>query len=205
MMRKDNSIFYLCALLLCFSAVFAQDKVDTKTRNSLLPNSVRLQYAGYVGMLSLGSTWNFKNDKWSFEYSFGYSPKQQSDKAIYTNSSKLLFTPNIDFDFLNKVNIKPLSVGIISTYTFGSRFGKYRDNSKYPDGYYWWSTSVRLGFVYQIEASVALKSRYVSRLGFFLTASVWDLGLYSYYGNSNQSYLNFMDIVILGSGCRLYL
>lgn len=204
MMRKGYTIFFTFVLLLCFSSVKAQNSVDNKTRNLLRPNSVRLQYAGYVGMLSLGSTWNFKNDKLSFEYSIGYSPKQQSDKAIYTNSAKLVFTPNLDFVVGKKVTIQPLAIGILSTYTFGSRFGKYRDRSKYPEGYYWWSTSVRLGLVYQIEASVAMNSKYFSRLGFYLTVSVWDLGLFSYYGNSNRSYLNFMDIVILGSGCRLH-
>ena len=203
MMHRWYKIIVVFFSLLFTVALEAQE-VNAKTASRFALNSVRLQYAGYIGMLSLGSTWTFKEDKISLEYSFGYSPKQDAEKAIYTNAIKLLITPNLDFNIGNKVNIKPLSLGLASSYTFGNRFGKYRDNSKYPNGYYWWSTSVRVGLVYQLEASVALNNKYFKRVGFYLESSIWDLGLFSYYGNSNRSHLHFFDIVILGSGCRLY-
>jgi hypothetical protein len=202
-MHRWEKIIAVFISLLIAVALEGQEVSDRKV-SQFAPNSVRLQYAGYIGMLSLGSTWTFKDDKISLEYSFGYSPKQDAEKAIYTNAAKILFTPNLDFNVGNKVNIQPLTIGIASSYTFGNRFGKYRDSDQYPNGYYWWSTSVRVGMVYQAEATMAIKSRYIQRIGFYLETSLWDLGLFSYYGNSNRSHLHFFDIVILGSGCRLY-
>ena len=171
--------------------------------NWYVPSQIRIQYAGYIGMLSLGAGWQL-NHHLELEYSMGLAPKQDAQKTIYTTAAKLIYQPKLDFNLTDKIKIQPLRVALISSYTMGSRFGKYRDNDKYPDGYYWWSTSVRVGLGYQAQALINIAKESEKQLALYLESSLWDLGLFSYYGNSNRSHLEFWDIVILGSGCRLY-
>jgi hypothetical protein len=203
-MKEFIKIIGVFLLLSLPGFLWSQEPESLKESKWFVPRSSRVQYAGYIGMLSFGSAWEIKSDKLQIEYSFGFSPKQDAQKTIYANAAKLIYTPRIYVNISERVKVKPVSVALLSSYTFGSRFGKYRDQDKYPDGYYWWSTSVRVGIAYQAELNIHVNSKYINSLGLYLESSVWDLGLFSYYGNSNRSHLQFWDIVILGSGCRVY-
>lgn len=191
-------------VLMCLGyIVFGQSTETPSAKKWFVPTEARIQYGGYMGMFSFGPGWQLK-DHLKLEYSIGFAPKQDAQKTIYTTAAKLIYIPKVNIQLTKSIRLQPIGVALNSSYTFGSRFGKYRDSDKYPDGYYWWSTSIRVGLGYQVQTLIKLPSKSIPQLGLYIEASVWDLGLFSYYGNSNRSHLQFWDIVILGSGCRVY-
>ena len=204
-MLKPTYILLVAVLLMLLTAnLNAQDLETDSLRKPYVPTNVRLQYGGNIGMLSFGPSWSFLKNRVDLEYSIGFVPKFDAKQPIYITAIKFIYTPpKLDFKILKAI-IKPLSVGLAFSYTFGNRFNKYQDHNKYPKGYYWWNTSIRFGLLYQAEVYFKINDKKIKGLSFYLEASFWDLDIYSYSANSNYSHLSLLNITTLGVGTKIF-
>jgi hypothetical protein len=202
---KALYIILTIALLKSLTPVLiAQDSETPGFRKNYLPAQVNLQFAGNIGMFSFGPSWNILGNKAILGITSGFVPKFEAEQAIFITALKAYYTPHFNLEFKN-FTIKPLSAGLAFSYTFGNRFNKYQDPNNYPLGYYWWNPSSRFGLLYQAEINTKKDSKFINALSFYIEASIWDLDLYSYFGNYNYSYLKFWDIPTLGAGTKILL
>ncbi|MDH6356509.1 hypothetical protein [Parabacteroides sp. PF5-9] len=118
--------------------------------NALIPKYTKMQFAGSMGMLSFGVGWNYGKDRWETDMMFGFVPK--STHNLKTNSAKELKTMGT---FTLKQNyipwripihkdiiFEPLSCGLYFNTLLNGDFWT-KQPSKYPEGYYFFSTKVR--------------------------------------------------------------
>lgn len=139
-------------------ALAAQDTTTATTSNyihrlerykhlwqSLIPKGNKLQFAGNMGMFSLGPTWIYgKNRQWETTLMLGFIPKHSSDKVRLTFTLKEDFVPwSIKLPCrLSWIEFKPLATGIYLNTVLSNEFWTSLPK-KYPNGYYWFATRLR--------------------------------------------------------------
>ena len=202
-MKSFYNVLTLVTLMFVSKNLDSQEVKSDSLKKLYIPSSIVLQFAGNIGMFSIGPSWTFFQRKLSVDYSIGFVPKFYAEEAIYITSGKMIYSPRIIFNF-KMFDINPISLGVVYSHTFGSRFSRYQDLKKYPEGYYWWNTANRLGILYQIKLNTKLNGVYIKELSCYLEASFWDLDLNSYRKNSNYSKLSLWGITTLGFGVRTF-
>lgn len=191
-------------LILVTVVLNAQDVEINSIGKSFAPTNIRLQYAGNIGMFSIGPSWQFFKNRLGIGFSLGYVPKFSSNKPIYIASLKAAYTPNLNFN-IKKLIVKPFSFGLVTSYTFGDRFNKYLNHNQYPDGYYWWNTAYRFGLFYEVEVGLKINSNTTNGLALYFEVSIWDLDIYNYTDNSNYNQLSPWSLITLGTGIKWYI
>ena len=130
-MNKRN-IFTLFAILV-FTNVFANDTTLIKAKDRYIPDYVKAQFAGNIGLLSVGFGYQFLNNRLYSEILYGYVPASISKaERIHTITLKNTFS------ILNKeiklITLSPITGFTASFETGNNSFLKLPD--KYPKGYY---------------------------------------------------------------------
>lgn len=151
----------------------------------LIPTHYKVQYAGGMGLFSLGTGWDYgKNNQWETDVFLGFLPKYS------THSNKLTFTVKQNFmpwrtDLGKGFSSELLSCGIyINTVLNGDFWVSEPD--KYPNGYYSFSTRMRINlylgqrFTYHIPSDKRLFAKTVT---FYYELSSNDLYVVSAFGN----------------------
>lgn len=108
----------------------------------LIPRYQKLQFAGSMGLLSVGLGWEYGRDHWETDLLFGFIPKFEDEEANITFTLKQNYIP---WDLhLGKGNwsIAPLTTGLYMNSILDDRFWK-KEPRKYPDRYYKFSTRLR--------------------------------------------------------------
>lgn len=138
----------LFSTLLFSSSVFAQDDWQTRRAmkhmkfwNSIVPKYTKLQFAGSMGVLSLGTGWNYGKDHWETDVFLGLVPRNADRHAIVTFTLKQNYIP-WQIDVGEKVMFEPLACGLYVNSLLDRDFWA-SDPDKYPNGYYWFSTRIR--------------------------------------------------------------
>jgi hypothetical protein len=170
-----------------------------KKSHWLKPDHAVVQFAGSMGMYSAGIGYASRNNKVYLDFLMGHVPKEYSYNQLgiaTVKFTKTIWQSNV---LKNQCTFTPLTGGVFITYTFGKNFN-WPDH--YPDGYYWWSESLRpnifLGgmIARSFEADKTLK-----RLTFFYEVGTNDLKLTSYYLNPKT--VSPFQILHGGLGLRL--
>ncbi len=201
-MSIRNSII-VSFIMMCFSSGLNAQEERTITNKWYMPDHIRLQYAGHIGLISSGPAWTLLKNNFELAYSIGYVPEFAGGRDIYIAAFKGIYIPKLYFN-IKKTIIKPLSAGAVFNYTFGERYSKYNGSKNYPKGYLWWNTSFRMGLLLESEIYVKIKQKHMKGLGFYIEASFWDLYILSLFDNHNSSYINLWDITTLGLGIKIY-
>jgi len=104
-----------------------------------------------MGMFSLGGGWNYGNNHWETDILFGIVPKhttnvhsergQRDLKTMATITLKQNYIP-WGIPLNNTIQFEPLSCSLYINTLLNDKFWA-RQASKYPDGYYFFSTKVR--------------------------------------------------------------
>ena len=192
-------------IIMSFSANLYSQEPQADTINKwYIPTHVRIQFAGNIGMFSAGPSWTFLKNNIELAYSIGYVPEFAARRDIYITAIKGIYTPKLDININETTTIKPLSVGAVFTYTFGDRYSKYQDTNRYPNGYYWWNISYRIGLLYVAEIYTKINQKHLKGLSVYFEASFWDLYMFSQFDNSNNSYLNLWDTTTFGLGTKVF-
>lgn len=171
--------------------------------NMLIPRYSKIQFAGSMGLISIGTGWDYgKNKQWETDLLFGIVPRYSTKKVKVTMTLKQNFIPwsiklkNENFSF------KPFSTGLYLNTVFGEQFWR-SEPSKYPNGYYKFSTKLRLnifvgqGWEYKFDTS---KKVFCKSITFFYELSTNELYLMSAFTNR---YVKAKDFLGLSFGIKV--
>lgn len=101
----------------------------------LIPTQLVMQYAGNMGLMSIGIGWDYgRHKQWETNLMFGYLPKADSDRSKLTMTLKQNFLPWSMY-LKHGWMLEPLSCGLYLNTVFGSEFWGNQP-SRYPDKYY---------------------------------------------------------------------
>jgi hypothetical protein len=166
---------------------------------NLLPDYTSTQYAGSTGWMSVGAAYNLFKHRARVGFHYGFVPEKKGGK-LHILSTSLFFKPYM-LHASNKIDINPLDIGVKASYHFGDQFFMNLP-SKYPDGYYWWKSALRLHLATETSVTYRLKNagRIKSVTG-FLELNSNDLYLVSYVLNFKS--LSLSDIIKAGVGLRI--
>jgi len=111
---------------------------------SLIPRQFVVQNAGNMGVLSVGTGWEYGWHKaWETHLLFGFIPKHETTRAKLTMTLKQNFIP-WSIDLQRGWSLQPLSAAIYVNTIYGHEFWKSQPG-RYPDKYYeFMSTKFRL-------------------------------------------------------------
>lgn len=169
--------------------------------NRLIPTHNAIQFAGNMGMFSIGTGWDYgKRDQWETDLLFGIIPKHDSHRTKITMTLKQTYIP-WSLNLNDKFSVEPLSCGIYFNTVFGHEFW-VNEPSRYPEGYYGFSSKIRthvfLGqrLTYDIDKERRFFAKSVT---LFYELSTYDLILISRVTNK---YLRAKDYLSLSFGLK---
>lgn len=170
---------------------------------ALIPTHTKLQFAGNMGLLSIGTGWDYgKRNQWETDILFGFLPKYESKRAKVTFTLKQNYIPWSISIKDGPWSIEPLACGIYFNTVFGDEFW-VNEPERYPKGYYGFSSKVRIhAFLGQritwvIPPHLRIGTREVT---WFYELSTSDLYLISAFTNK---YLKPRDYLSLSFGIKL--
>lgn len=207
----DSKLIYLFIALLTFSATAnSQNRYDRRIQKyqnqwiNLIPTHTKIQYAGGMGLLSLGVGWDYgKKNQWETDVFLGYLPKYTTSRSKITFTLKQNFIPwkkNINKLF----SFEPLACGLYINTIFDGDFW-VNEPDKYPSNYYSFSTKMRFNiyvgqrFSFNIPYEKRLFTRQITA---FYELSSNDLYIVSAVGNG---YLKPKDYLRLSFGLKFQL
>lgn len=172
---------------------------------ALIPTYSKLQFAGNMGLLSMGLGWNYgKRDQWETDLLFGFLPKYDSKKCKFTMTLKQNFIPWSFYIKDGPVSVEPLSCGMYFNTVFGDEFWA-QEPERYPSGYYGFSTKVRIHIFLGQRLTFDIPAKYrrtARQVTFFYEISTSDLYLISAFTNK---YLKPKDYLSLSFGLKMQL
>lgn len=167
----------------------------------LIPTHNVVQFAGNMGMFSLGTGWDYgKRDQWETDVLLGFIPKHDSHRTKITMTLKQNYIP-WSIDLGRQFALEPLECGLYLNTVFGHEFWVH-EPSRYPEGYYGFSSKIRahifLGqrLTYDIDKERRFFAKSVT---FFYELSTYDLVLVSRVTNK---YLRARDYLSLSFGLK---
>lgn len=171
---------------------------------ALIPTHTKLQFAGNMGLISLGTGWDYgKHNQWETDIFFGFLPKYQSERNKITMTLKQNYMP-WSVTLGKDVSVEPLACGMYFNTVFGNEFWTHEPD-RYPKGYYGFSSKVRIHIflgqriTYDIPPRWRLGARAVT---FFYEISTCDLYVVSAFLNK---YLKPKDYLSLSFGLKTQL
>lgn len=171
---------------------------------ALIPTHAKLQFAGNMGLLSLGTGWDYgKRNQWETDVFFGVLPKYQSKRTKLTFTLKQNYMP-WSIDLGRQFSVEPLACGMYLNTVFGDEFWVHEPD-RYPKGYYGFSSKIRTHvFLGQrITYDIDPRRRYTAKsITFFYEISTCDLYLISAFTNK---YLKAKDYLSLSFGIKMQL
>lgn len=167
--------------------------------SKLIPEMLTVQYAGDIGMISAGPGWAYgKGNRWETHLLLGFLPKRYNYQHYWTFTIRESFTP-WRLHLKNAFSIQPLTVNLSVNSILHSHFWT-REPSRYPNGYYGFSSRVRfhLGLGSRLSIQIPRHRRLISReLSIYYEISTCDLYVRQKLLNS---YIPLKDILAIGIG-----
>lgn len=172
---------------------------------ALIPTHTKIQFAGNMGLLSLGTGWDYgKRNQWETDIFLGVLPKYQSDCTKLTFTLKQNYIPWSLQIKESRFSAEPLTCGMYFNNVFGDEFW-VNEPERYPKGYYGFSSKVRIhAFLGQrITYDIDPRRRFTAKsITFFYELSTCDLYIVSAFTNK---YLKPRDYLSLSFGLKLQL
>ena len=170
--------------------------------NKLIPRYIKGQFAGSIGMFSVGTGWNYGKDHWETDVLLGLVPRHSDRHAMATFTVKQNYLPwkipiNEQFDF------EPLNCGLFLNTLFDGDFW-VKEPDRYPKGYYGFSTKVRIHVFVGERVTFKFKRQdmFAKSVSFFYELSTSDLYLINAI---NNSYLKPKDYLSLAFGVKFQI
>ncbi|WP_210462705.1 hypothetical protein [Rufibacter roseolus] len=168
----------------------------------LSPFYLKTQFAGDIGLVSVGVGRQSLNRKLETDVSFGYLPKKVGGDHLLTIAvkSSWLATKPIKIE---KVDWYPVTTGMQLSYTFGDEyFASERFLSRYPNSYYRFSTALHLYFFVGGQVNLTRVEKLNRFSGYYEMGTMGEY-LISYV--QNPRYLNPAKIFHLALGAKMRL
>lgn len=170
--------------------------------NKIIPRYSKIQFAGSMGLLSIGTGWNYYRDHWETDLLFGIIPRNVDNNAKITLTLKQNYYP-WDIHLSDKLSFAPLTCGVYINILFDREFWRSQPN-KYPEKYYWFSTRFRFHIFLGERFTLDLNKEksYHKSISFFYELSTCDLYLINKFGNK---VLKPKDFLSLSFGIKLQI
>ncbi|WP_036821295.1 hypothetical protein [Polaribacter sp. Hel1_85] len=131
---KIKNIFIVSILVLFFSNSYAQETISVKEKSWYVPDYVKTQFAGNIGLISVGVGYQLFNEVLYSELLYGFVPESASKADnIHLITIKNTF-PIFRKEIGENLTISPIA-GFTTTLDIGTNSFTTLP-SKYPDGYY---------------------------------------------------------------------
>ena len=186
---------YIFEILFMFLAI--SGTMANENKSKLIPNQSKLQYAGSMGLISIGFGWSYgKNNNWETDFMLGYVPKYSTDKAKMCITIKENYIPWKKQLKNSAFFLEPLTSSIYINTVSGEEFWS-QEPDKYPNPYYRVSTKIRFNIsagqrmTYKIPAS---KKTHVKFISVFYEISSSDLYIYSAFKDSHLKLTQFLHL-----------
>lgn len=112
-------IFFLAITM--FNVVFGQTPENNTLLRRIIPDNVKMQFAGNIGMFSTGIGYVNDTNHWKGDILYGYLPKKYSEnKAIHFLTFKGKYGA-IDRSY-SELNVQWFNVGLWLNYAFGEKY-----------------------------------------------------------------------------------
>ncbi|MEG1937208.1 MAG: hypothetical protein RRZ64_02185 [Rikenellaceae bacterium] len=198
-------LFFSCLLIILFALpTYGQDTITAHRYNRwqrMVPRYVKVQYAGSIGIVSVGTGWNYGHEHWATDVLLGFVPRYSDTHAMITCTLKQLYIPwNIPLG--SKYILSPLTCGIFMN-TLLDRDFWVSEPDKYPKGYYGFSTRLRTHIFMGQQFTVKLPvNKIFKSVAVYYEVSTCDLYLISAVTNK---YLKPKDYLSLGFGVKFQI
>lgn len=172
--------------------------------NRIIPTHNILQFAGNMGLVSLGFGWDYGcRGQWETAVLLGYIPRNDGEKSYATFTLKETFIP-WSISLGERVAFEPLSAGLYLNSILSRDFW-VREPDKYPYGYYGFSTKMRLNLF--VGEGITLytpshKESAIRSVTLFYEFGATDLYVIS---SATNKYLGFWDLFGLSFGIKVKL
>lgn len=145
---KSIFITGIILLLICPDIIAQDNRYDKRVHRyrkhwlSLIPTHTKLQFAGNMGLISVGPGWDYgKRNQWETDVYLGIIPRFSSKRAKVTMTLKQNYMP-WSFELGKGFSTEPLTCGLYFNTVFGDEFW-VQEPERYPKGYYGFSTKIR--------------------------------------------------------------
>lgn len=171
----------------------------------IIPTHLKLQYAGGMGAISLGTGWDYgKRNQWETDVFLGFLPKFKSARPKFTFTLKQNYIPwKLPIHNSNFV-VEPLTCSLYFNTIFGHEFW-VNEPSRYPKGYYGFSSKVRTNISIGERLTYKIPPQYriiAHECTFFYEICSCDLYIVSAFTNK---YLKPTDYLSLSIGVKFQL
>lgn len=195
-MLKKLTFSILFTLFLSTSAL-----AQSKFWKSLIPDQAGLQYAGSIGFISAGAGYDLLNEKAALNFNVGYIPESLGGELTII-SVKFHYKP-FNIPIGDKIIIQPFNPVFFPSYTLGQNFDFKFEKPKYQEGYYFWSSALRLHLGASTEVKILNKpDAKIKALSLYAEANTNDLYLLSWF--QNRTYTPFYRMFKMGYGVKMY-
>ena len=182
-------------LFTALSPVWAQE--DSTQRRTLLPDHIKVQFAGGIGFISAGAGWVNKREKLEGDLWYGHVPRSVGGVEIHALSVKVTWHPVKKKEW-KSYELRPLSLGALVSYTFGKQYFLFSPKN-YPYSYYNFPTAMHGGAF--IGGRMDRKLPGGKKLGIYYELGTNDREFASW--GTNLKAISPTDILNLAIGARL--
>lgn len=187
-----------------WAQVGRHERLQEKYRSNwarLIPRYNKFQYAGEMGLFSLGCGWDYgRNKQWETDILFGYLPKFKGKEWHITFTLKENYIPWKFALGRSKWEMEPFTVSLYINKIFGYEFWS-KEPDKYPDRYYNIATNLRFNLAFGQRIKFKWKPfGLTDHVTLFYEICTNDLYIVSYFTNK---YLGLTDIFSLSLGIKL--
>lgn len=171
--------------------------------NSLVPDFVRFQFAGSIGLVDAGCGWEHgKRKKFETDIMFGFVPKYEKDAAFITFTARETYVPWTKPLYGEMFTFQPLACGVFVNSVLNSEYWT-REPDRYPNGsYYRFSSKLRIHvFVGQrYTLNIPREKRFMARS----ISAVWELSTCDLYivSKAVNKTLPWYEILSLSLGLK---
>lgn len=201
-----RGILIILLVICCYPILVAQNRHEVKLEkyksnwNKLIPRYQKLQFAGSMGLFSIGAGWDYgKKKQWETDILIGYLPKFDGDGGHATITLKQNYIPWKLSLKNDRWGLEPFTASFYMNKIFGDNFWT-REPDKYPDGYYGLATNLRFNLAFGQRFRFKVKSVSLSdEVTLFYEFVTNDLYIISAFTNK---YLRITDIFSLSLGIK---
>lgn len=196
----DKSVHRKLFFSLLLTTLALQLSAQNSFWKTLKPDEVNLQYAGSIGFLSAGASYNILKEKAALSFHVGYLPESLGGELTVI-SAKFHYKP-WKFKINDKILIYPFNPVIFPSYTLGRNFDFKFEAPQYREGYYFWSSALRIHAGASAEIKLLNKpDSKIKSFSLYAETNTNDLYLISWF--KNKSVTPFYNILKLGYGVKV--
>ena len=171
----------------------------------LIPDHYKWQFAGSIGVVSLGTGWTYgKKQQWETDLFLGVLPKFESDRHKVVFTVKQSYVPWRLRVKESPWVVQPLSCSFFLSSVLNEKFWT-REPDRYPKGYYGFSTRIRanLSLGQRIMFDIPDVSDWlVQEVSLYYELGACDTDLCTFFGDRT---IKFKDILSLAIGLKVHI